>query len=62
MNINRDKLALRRQSIRALTSDELRSAQGGRRDGGNGTGTGTGNGTGTGTGNGTGGGTKLWLN
>ncbi|MGK2870355.1 MAG: hypothetical protein ACSLFA_27670 [Mycobacterium sp.] len=54
MSINNDKLALRRQSIRALTADELRIAQGGR---GNGTGTGTGNGTGTGTGNGTGTGT-----
>ena len=50
MSINTDKLALRRQSIRALTADELRVAHGGR--GGNGTG--TGNGTGGGTGNGTG--------
>lgn len=50
MSINTDKLALRRQSIRALTADELRSAHGGKGDGtGNGTGTGTGNGTGTGT-------------
>jgi hypothetical protein len=54
MSTNRDKLSLRRQSIRALTADELRIAHGGR---GNGTGTGTGNGTGTGTGNGTGTGT-----
>ncbi|WP_167373969.1 hypothetical protein [Mycobacterium paraffinicum] len=51
MSIKHDKLALRRQSIRTLTADELRIAHGGR---GNGTGTGTGNGTGTGTGNGTG--------
>jgi hypothetical protein len=43
MNTNRDKLALRRQSIRMLTADELRIAHGG--DGGNGTGTGTGTGT-----------------
>jgi hypothetical protein len=50
MSINRDKLALRRQSIRTLTADELRIAHGGRGTGtGNGTGTGTGNGTGTGT-------------
>lgn len=42
-----DKLALRRQSIRMLTADELSIAHGGK--GGNGTGTGTGNGTGTGT-------------
>ncbi|HVQ86028.1 MAG TPA: hypothetical protein VMS84_14990 [Mycobacterium sp.] len=56
MNTNRNKLALRRQSIRALNADELRMAHGG--DGGNGTGTGTGNGTGTGTGNGTGTGTR----
>jgi hypothetical protein len=46
MNTN-DKLALRRQSIRTLTADELRIAHGGR---GNGTGTGTGTGTGNGTG------------
>ncbi len=44
MSINHDKIALRRQSIRTLTADELRIAHGGR---GNGTGTGTGNGTGT---------------
>lgn len=54
MSTNRDKLALRRQSIRTLSADELRIAHGGR---GNGTGTGTGNGTGGGTGNGTGTGT-----
>jgi hypothetical protein len=47
----RNKLALRRQSIRTLTADEMSLAHGGR---GNGTGTGTGNGTGPGTGNGTG--------
>ena len=41
MNTNRDKLVLRRQSIRTLTADELRIAQGG--EGGNGTGGGTGN-------------------
>jgi hypothetical protein len=29
MNTNRDKLVLRRQSIRTLTADELRFAQGG---------------------------------
>lgn len=51
MSTDDNKLALRRQSIRTLTADELRIAHGGR---GNGTGTGTGNGTGTGTGNGTG--------
>jgi hypothetical protein len=51
MNTNTNKLALRRQSIRALNADELRMAHGG--DGGNGTGTGTGNGTGHGTGTGT---------
>jgi hypothetical protein len=56
MNTNRNKLALRRQSIRTLIADELRMARGG--EGGNGTGTGTGNGTGTGTGNGTGTGTR----
>jgi len=57
MSTNRDnKLALRRQSIRALTGSELSIAHGGK--GGNGTGTGTGNGTGTGTGNGTGTGTR----
>jgi hypothetical protein len=44
MNTNPNKLALRRQSIRMLTADELRFARGG--EGGNGTGTGTGNGTG----------------
>ena len=49
--MNTNKLALRKQSIRTLTADELRIAHGGK---GNGTGTGTGNGTGTGTGNGTG--------
>ncbi|GAA4291400.1 hypothetical protein [Mycobacterium paraffinicum] len=38
MNTNHDRLALRRQSIRTLTADELRMAQGG--EGGNGTGTG----------------------
>ncbi len=38
MNTN-SKLALRRQSIRTLTADELRLAHGG--EGGNGTGTGT---------------------
>jgi hypothetical protein len=43
MNTNRNKLALRRQSIRVLTADELRVAHGG--EGGNGTGTGGGNGT-----------------
>jgi hypothetical protein len=59
MNAN-NKLALRRQSIRTLSADEMSLAHGGRRpllSGGNGTGTGTGNGTGTGTGNGTGTGT-----
>ena len=45
MNTNTSKLALRRQSIRTLTADELRIAHGGQ--GGNGTGGGTGNGTGT---------------
>ncbi len=54
MSTNRDKISLRRQSIRTLTADELRIAHGG--DGGNGTGNGTG--TGTGTGNGTGTGTR----
>lgn len=49
--MNRNKLALRRQSIRTLTVAEMSLAHGGK---GNGTGTGTGNGTGTGTGNGTG--------
>jgi hypothetical protein len=44
MNTNPNKLALRRQSIRTLTADELRIAHGGQ--GGNGTGTGTGSGTG----------------
>jgi len=39
---NRDKLALRRQSIRTLTASELRIAHGG--DGGTGTGNGNGNG------------------
>jgi hypothetical protein len=43
MNANPNKLALRRQSIRTLTADELRIAHGGQ---GNGTGTGGGNGTG----------------
>ena len=37
MNTNHNKLALRKQSIRTLTADELRIAHGG--DGGNGTGT-----------------------
>jgi hypothetical protein len=46
MSINHDKIALRRQSIRTLTADELRIAHGGR---GNGTGTGHGTGNGTGT-------------
>ncbi|MGZ5378374.1 MAG: hypothetical protein ACXWD8_10235 [Mycobacterium sp.] len=46
----RNKLALRRQSIRTLTADEMSLAHGGR---GNGTGTGTGTGIGTGTGTGT---------
>ncbi len=41
MNTN-NKLALRRQSIRTLTADELRMAHGG--EGGNGTGTGNGTG------------------
>ena len=41
MNTN-NKLALRRQSIRTLTADELRMAHGG--EGGNGTGTGNGGG------------------
>jgi hypothetical protein len=40
MNTNRDKLALRRQSIRTLTAAELCIAHGG--DGGNGTGGGNG--------------------
>jgi hypothetical protein len=40
MNTNHNKLALRKQSIRILTADELRIAHGG--DGGNGTGNGTG--------------------
>lgn len=56
-----NKLALRRESIRTLTADEMSLAQGGGKKttgGGNGTGTGTGNGTGTGTGNGTGTGTR----
>jgi len=57
----KNKLALRRQSIRTLTADEMSLAHGGRRtalpSGGNGTGTGGGNGTGTGGGNGTGTGT-----
>jgi hypothetical protein len=48
--MNTNKLALRRQSIRTLTADELRMAHGG--EGGNGTGTGGGNGTGGGTGTG----------
>ena len=43
MNTN-SKLALRRQSIRTLTADELSMAHGG--EGGNGTGTGTGGGGG----------------
>ena len=61
MNTNPSKLALRRQSIRMLTADELRIARGG--EGGNGTGGGTGQGqttkhttvptTGTHTGTGT---------
>jgi hypothetical protein len=42
MNANPSKLALRRQSIRTLTADELRIAHGG--DGGNGTGGGNGQG------------------
>ena len=42
MNTNHNKLALRRQSIRTLTADELSTAHGG----GNGNGTGGGNGTG----------------
>jgi hypothetical protein len=37
---NRNKLALRRQSIRTLTADEMRIAHGGKGNG-NGTGTGT---------------------
>jgi hypothetical protein len=49
MSTNRDKLALRRQSICTLTASELRIAHGGDGGTGNGTGTGTGNGTGTGT-------------
>jgi hypothetical protein len=59
MNAN-NKLALRRQSIRTLSADEMSLAHGGGRpllSGGNGTGTGGGNGTGTGGGNGTGTGT-----
>ena len=40
MIANNSKLALRRQSIRTLTADELRIARGG--EGGNGTGGGTG--------------------
>ncbi|WP_156763721.1 hypothetical protein [Mycobacterium sp. 852002-50816_SCH5313054-b] len=40
MSINHDKIALRRQSIRTLTADELRIAHGGAVAG-------TGNGTGT---------------
>ena len=56
MSTNRNKLALRKQSIRTLTAGELSIVAAG--DGGNGTGTGTGNGTGTGTGNGTGTGTR----
>ena len=40
MNTNLDKLTLRRQSIRTLTADELRMADGG--EGGNGTGGGNG--------------------
>ena len=40
MNTSHNKLALRKQSIRILTADELRIAHGG--DGGNGTGNGTG--------------------
>jgi len=46
MNTNHNKLALRRQSIRILTADELSMAHGG------GNGDGTGGGTGTGTGGG----------
>ncbi|OBB67244.1 hypothetical protein [Mycobacterium sp. 852014-50255_SCH5639931] len=42
MNTNHDRLALRRQSIRTLTADELRMAHGG--EGGNGTGGGNGSG------------------
>jgi hypothetical protein len=39
MNTNANKLALRRQSIRTLTADELRFARGGQGDGtGNGPG------------------------
>jgi hypothetical protein len=45
MNINRNKLALRRQSIRALSPSQLSVANGGR---GTSTGTSTGGGTGTG--------------
>ncbi len=44
--MNTNKLALRRQSIRTLTADELSMARGG----GNGDGTGGGNGDGTGGG------------
>jgi hypothetical protein len=43
MNTNRNKLALRKQSIRILTAAELRIAYGG--DGGDGTGNGGGKGT-----------------
>ena len=42
MNTNHNKLALRRQSIRTLTADELSMAHGGGTGGGNGTGTGGG--------------------
>jgi hypothetical protein len=42
MNTNHNKLALRTQSIRILTADEMRIAHGG--DGGNGTGGGNGGG------------------
>lgn len=43
---NNSKLALRRQSIRTLTADELSMAHGGEPGGGGGTGTGTGTGGG----------------
>ena len=39
MNINRSKLALRKQSIRTLTADELSMAHGGKGNGTKGTGT-----------------------
>jgi hypothetical protein len=40
MNTNRNKLALRRQSIRTLDADEMRIAHGGKPPTGGGTGTG----------------------